>query len=141
MRKDIAEGITLVVDRYSYSGVVYSVAKDNPSLSMEWAWDVDSGLPRPDLLVFLDIGPEKARERGGYGSERYETWEMQSRVRHLFKELFQLPCADGAVLVDAGRSLEIVQHDVLQAVRKATSETRLQQPLSNLERMRDAKSG
>ncbi|MCJ1250915.1 Thymidylate kinase [Trapelia coarctata] len=135
IRKDIADGITLVIDRYSYSGVVYSVAKDNPSLPLKWAWQMESGLPRPDLCVFLDIEPEKAHERGGYGNERYETWQMQSRVRGLFKELFQLPCAIGAVEVNAGRPIDLVQHNVLNVVRTATSEAELQHPLWSFEPM------
>lgn len=141
IRKDIIDGITVVVDRYSYSGAIYSAAKDNPDLSLEWAWPMEIGLPRPDLLIFLDIEPEKAQERGGYGNERYENWRMQSSVRHLFHELFKLQCASDAVEVDAGRSIDLVQHDVLHAVRKATSEAQLKHPLSSLERMKDLHSG
>lgn len=139
--KTITEGFTLVIDRYSYSGAVYSAAKDNPNLSLEWAWQMEIGLPRPDLCLFLDIKPEEAQARGGFGNERYETTQMQSKVRKLFHELFQLPCAGNAVVVDAGRAVELIQQDMLSAVRKATSQEKLQQPLSVFESMKDASSG
>ncbi|CAI4214820.1 unnamed protein product [Parascedosporium putredinis] len=62
----LASGTTVLCDRYYYSGVVYSAAKQNPALSLHWA-----------------RGPE-ARERGGWGGEVYEKAEMQKRVRDLF---------------------------------------------------------
>ena len=87
IRQAIESGTTVVIDRYYYSGIVYSAAKGKPSLSMLWARQPDIGLPRPDAVVFLDISPEKAQERGGFGEEKYETKEMQRRVRALFSEL------------------------------------------------------
>jgi len=141
IRDEIAEGTTLVIDRYSYSGAVYSAAKDNPNLSLEWAWQMEIGLPRPDLCLFLDIEPEEAQARGGFGDERYETTQMQSSVRKLFHDLFQLPCASDAVVVDAGRSVDLVQQDMLDAVRKATTEEKLQQTLSALESMKSPTPG
>ena len=135
IRSDIADGFTVVIDRYSYSGAVYSAAKNNPQLSTQWAWQMETGLPRPDICVFLDIEPEVAEERGGFGSERYEIAEMQRRVRELFHELFKMPCASDAVVINAGRSVDLVQQDVLNAVRQAISEVKLLQPLSSLDSM------
>ncbi|KAJ4307375.1 Thymidylate kinase, partial [Neodidymelliopsis sp. IMI 364377] len=60
---------TVIIDRYYYSGIVYSAAKQNPSLSLEWCRNPDVGLPRPDLCLFLDISAEAAAQRGGYGTE------------------------------------------------------------------------
>jgi dTMP kinase len=34
--KDISEGVTVIIDRYSFSGAVYSAAKDNPNLGLPW---------------------------------------------------------------------------------------------------------
>ncbi|KAJ6155442.1 hypothetical protein N7470_006008 [Penicillium chermesinum] len=62
---DIASGITVIVDRYSYSGAVYSAAKANPTLSLEWAWQPEIGLPRPDICLFLSISAEETAKRGG----------------------------------------------------------------------------
>lgn len=110
LRKDIKDGIWVVVDRYSYSGAVYSAAKENPDLSLEWAWAPEQGLPQPDLIFFLDISATDAAARGGYGEERYEKEEMQTRVRSLYEEIFALvhPVEDAAtriVKVDAGASM------------------------------------
>jgi thymidylate kinase len=38
-------GCHVIVDRYAFSGVAFSAAKDG--LSLEWCKQPDSGLPRP----------------------------------------------------------------------------------------------
>ncbi|KAG5989585.1 hypothetical protein E4U54_004298 [Claviceps lovelessii] len=80
----LASGTTVICDRYYHSGIVYSAAKLNPSLSLSWARAPERGLPRPDMVLFLDLDEDTARARGGWGGEVYEKAEMQQRVRELF---------------------------------------------------------
>jgi len=51
---------------------------------LPWARAPEVGLPRPDLVLFLDLDEEQAKQRGGWGGEVYERAEMQRRVRELF---------------------------------------------------------
>ncbi|KAI3390793.1 hypothetical protein diail_8662 [Diaporthe ilicicola] len=122
----LARGVTVVCDRYYYSGMVYSAAKGNPSLGLAWARAPEAGLPRPDAVLFLDLSEEQARARGGFGEERYETVEMQRRVRALFWGLKDGAEVDGVpfaeeredlVVVDAGGSVEEVAEEVWRVVR------------------------
>lgn len=121
----LAQGVTVVCDRYYYSGMVYSAAKGNPSLGLPWARAPEVGLPRPDAVVFLDLDEEKARERGGFGEERYETAEMQRRVRGLFWGLKKgdvggvpfVEEAEDLLVVDAGGSIEEVAEEIWRVVR------------------------
>ncbi|KAE8355781.1 thymidylate kinase-domain-containing protein [Aspergillus coremiiformis] len=112
IEEDIANGITVIVDRYSYSGAVYSAAKGNPSLSLDWAWQPEIGLPRPDTCLFLRISPGEAAKRGGFGVERYENEPMQSRVRELFQTLFDLQPNGDTQFIDAGRSFQEVSEEI-----------------------------
>ena len=112
IRSDVEKGVTVIIDRYSYSGAVYSAAKNNPRLPLEWAWQPEIGLPRPDVCIFLDIAPEMAAARGGFGDERYETNDMQSRVRQLFPYLFSRLTDDRPRVINAGKPKEIVAQDV-----------------------------
>ncbi|GES65715.1 thymidylate kinase [Aspergillus terreus] len=116
IERDVANGTTVIVDRYSYSGAVYSAAKGNPSLSLGWAWQPEVGLPRPDLCLFLRISPEEAAKRGGFGAERYENETMQTRVRELFKTIFDLQPSGDVTVIDAGRSFQDVSQDMRKAV-------------------------
>ncbi|CAN1133606.1 Thymidylate kinase [Linum perenne] len=84
MESKLRSGTTLIVDRYSYSGVAFSSAK---GLDLEWCKAPEFGLPAPDMVLYLDIPPEKAAERGGYGGERYEQLEFQKKVAECYHAL------------------------------------------------------
>ncbi|KAK4868714.1 hypothetical protein LT330_006916 [Penicillium expansum] len=132
---DITNGTTVIVDRYSYSGVVYSAAKANPTLSLDWAWQPEIGLPRPDICLFLSISPEEAAKRGGFGAERYENEAMQTRVRELFRTIFEKQ--QDVSIIDAGKSIDEVAQEIQGAVAgciarlDATSALRKLEPLKN----------
>ncbi|KAI9828376.1 MAG: Thymidylate kinase [Thelocarpon impressellum] len=115
IKADIAAGLTVVIDRYYYSGCVYSAAKDVPGLDLRWARWPEVGLPRPDLCLFLDISADAAARRSGFGGERYENVSMQARVRELFQELRGTYDEDFHV-IDAGQDSEAVEKEVLDAV-------------------------
>ncbi len=50
IKDKLAQGITLVVDRYAFSGVAFSSAK---GLDLAWCKSPDRGLPAPDVVFFL----------------------------------------------------------------------------------------
>ncbi|KAF1928386.1 thymidylate kinase [Didymella exigua CBS 183.55] len=112
IRAAIQAGTTVVLDRYYYSGIVYSAAKQNPSLPLSWCRAPDVGLPRPDVVLFLHISPEAAAQRGGYGTERYEKKAMQDRVRELFEQVRAQSEGEDFVVVDAGGSVEDVGREI-----------------------------
>ena len=110
-------GYTMICDRYYYSGMVYSAAKQNPSLSLSWARTPDVGLPKPDVVVFLNLEAEEAEKRGGFGDEKYEKREMQLRVRELFLELLAGEGDEREMrVVDAGSSVDVVEDRVWKEV-------------------------
>lgn len=77
IERALQKGETVIVDRYAYSGVAYSMAK---GMDQTWCREGDRGLPKPDVVVYLELAVDKARERGGWGEERYEKEEMQKKV-------------------------------------------------------------
>jgi len=98
--------------------MVYSAAKMNPLLSPEWARSPDVSLPRPDVVVFLDLHPDDAVKRGGYGDEAYEKRDFQERVRAFFrclKESGQEESED-MVVIDAGGSVDEVSQKIIETV-------------------------
>uniref|UniRef100_A0A8D8DIN6 Thymidylate kinase n=1 Tax=Culex pipiens TaxID=7175 RepID=A0A8D8DIN6_CULPI len=84
MEQLLQDGTTLIVDRYSYSGVAFSSAK---GLDMEWCKAPEAGLLKPDLVILLTLTAEALAKRGGFGEERYEVPEFQRRVMGKFAEL------------------------------------------------------
>ncbi|KAL8961412.1 MAG: hypothetical protein Q9193_002031 [Seirophora villosa] len=132
IREDVAKGVTVLIDRYYYSGIVYSAAKNRQDLSLAWAILPEVGLPKPDLCIFLDISPSDAAARGGFGSERYEMREMQERVRVLFRTLLSRPEHGEMVSVNAGGTIEKVHNTMLQLANEVLSSKMLCEPLKTL---------
>ena len=77
-------GPVTICSRYAYSGAAYSHAK---GLDMEWCKVLDRGLPEPDVIFFLDIPPEVAFLREGYGGEVFEKLDFQQKVKLSFDQL------------------------------------------------------
>ena len=98
--------------------MVYSAAKNNPTLDLQWARQCDVGLPRPDKVVFLDLEPEQAEKRGGFGDEKYEKKEMQREVRWEFLRLRFTPGeSSDMIVVNAGSSIEEVAEKIWSEIQ------------------------
>jgi dTMP kinase len=61
MKKELLSGTTLIVDRYAYSGISYSIAK---GLDPAWCVGPDAGIVKPDLNVYLSLEVDQALKRG-----------------------------------------------------------------------------
>lgn len=83
-------------------------------LDYEWCKSPDVGLPAPDMTFFLSLSPEEASKRGGFGQERYETSEIQNRVRGVFMRLGKDVGSERWQELDAGRSIEQVEEELLE---------------------------
>lgn len=88
MEKELRAGTTIIVDRYSYSGVAYSSAK---GLDFDWCKIPERGLLKPDLVLYLTLSEEASGRRKGFGEERYETSELQLKVNKMFERLIEKP--------------------------------------------------
>lgn len=132
MRADIAAGTTLIVDRYYYSGVAYSVAKGRADLSLEWARAPEVGLPRPDLCLFLNIDARTAATRGGFGEERYEDKELQGKVRNVFDRLMRSADGIDISVVNAGQDVETVQGAIWAKVEEVLRGRETIEPLRTI---------
>uniref|UniRef100_A0A6U3TMZ0 Thymidylate kinase n=1 Tax=Ditylum brightwellii TaxID=49249 RepID=A0A6U3TMZ0_9STRA len=123
LAQTLADGNTIVCDRYAYSGVAFSSAKQKEGgediLSMDWCKGPDFGLPAPDAVLFLDLDQDEAEKRGGYGGERYEKRDLQLRVRERFSTLQSADEKDARVpwhIIDASKSIEDVQANIWSVV-------------------------
>jgi dTMP kinase len=107
---EIFGGTHVVVDRYAHSGVCFTSGEGprrvtsaarfrstsrrlptlraaKPGLSIEWCMRPDAGLPQPDAVLYMDLPVDESSRRGGFGGERYETTDFQTRVRTQFRAL------------------------------------------------------
>jgi dTMP kinase len=120
INRALADGITVISDRYYYSSLAYQGAAlgydtvaalnlDNPDIRT------------PDLCVFLDLTPEKSLERigkRGEATEIYENFDYLTRTRAMFFDVFDRLRARGEniAVIDAYGSVSEVSERVLEAV-------------------------
>lgn len=109
MKKKLEQGTTLVVDRYAFSGAAFTSAK--PGFCLDWCKKPDVGLPKPDLVMFLQVNPAEAALRGQFGAERYENSLFQKTVQQRFEELMKDPSVNWQV-IDASQSVEDVHMNI-----------------------------
>lgn len=111
IKEKLSQGITLVVDRYAFSGVAFTSAKQD--FSLHWCKQPDIGLPKPDLVVFLQLALAEATKRAEFGQERYENGPFQERALQQFHQLMGDTTLNWQV-VDASRSIEAVHEEIRQ---------------------------
>lgn len=87
MLKDLHTGVTLIVDRYSYSGVAYSSAKKGANFG--WCCAPENGLLQPDLVFFFSCNVDKLETREGFGEEAFETNQFQNAVRQSYMKMME----------------------------------------------------
>ncbi|XP_073819654.1 thymidylate kinase [Musca autumnalis] len=118
-------GTTLVVDRYAYSGVAYSVSK---GMSKQWCMSPESGLPRPDVVFYLKTNVNTLLDRGKFGEERYEKEDFQSKVARTFEEIYKMEQSYWHP-IDASQSPDVIHSlvkektlEILKLVENTTPE-------------------
>lgn len=83
------DGVTIVCDRYSFSGVAFSGAKEG--MNMEWLKGPEEGLPAPDRVIYLDIDVEVRLmflfdiTHGSYNNTHTLKHSLQKHVEDLVK--------------------------------------------------------
>lgn len=116
----LADGYTVISDRYYYSSLAYQGAAlgyDTVArLNLE-----NKDIRRPDICIFLDLTPEKSLERiGGRGESKeiYENFDYLTRTRAMFFDVFEKLRQNGEniVVIDASGTVDEVAKAVLAAV-------------------------
>ena len=107
--KTLSDGINVIVDRYAFSGVAYSVSKGQ---NINWCKNGDIGLPQPDIVFFQDIVAEEAAKRGDYGQERYEKLDFQLEVMKTY--INHLYDKDYWINIDPNNTVDNVSQSIIK---------------------------
>lgn len=95
----LKEGRAVLLDRYSFSGVAYSVAQ---GVSKSWCVGTEVGLPAPDILLFLDGA--RSFERKAEERERFDKEDIRARIGEAFT---RMQTSEWVVIKAAGSKEEI----------------------------------
>ncbi|EEB15345.1 thymidylate kinase, putative [Pediculus humanus corporis] len=118
MVKLLHEEVTLIVDRYSFSGVAYSAAK--PGMDFKWCYKPEIGLPKPDLVFLLYVPVNVLKKRIGFGEERYENNDFQQSVFDNYIKMKD----DTWHLIDASKNINEIHEDILKQTQRIIHEVK-----------------
>lgn len=112
IRHKIDQGCTVLCDRYYFSSYAYHAQY----IDMEWvihANSLNTEILKPDLTIFIDVGPEICFERiknSRSNFEMYEKIDVMENVRaNYFKAFDKLKDKENVVIVDGSGSAEKVE--------------------------------
>ncbi|NXS14058.1 KTHY kinase, partial [Neodrepanis coruscans] len=100
------------------------------NFSLNWCKQPDVGLPKPDVILFLQLSPKEAAERGDFGHERYESSAFQEKVLQSFYCLMEDKTLNWKT-VDASQSIEDL-HKEIQSIAEETIQEVQDTPLGEL---------
>uniref|UniRef100_A0A1I7VPQ3 Thymidylate_kin domain-containing protein n=1 Tax=Loa loa TaxID=7209 RepID=A0A1I7VPQ3_LOALO len=115
MVKELLKGTHLVVDRYAYSGIAYTLAKGADNVTMEWAKLADMGELKPDCVIYFNLSFEEAQKRSGFGDERFDSGSFQGKVNDIMEKL-AAEDRDLWKVVDASLPIEVISENVWKLV-------------------------
>ncbi|KAF7243207.1 Thymidylate kinase [Varanus komodoensis] len=121
IKEKLNQGITLIVDRYAFSGVAFTSAKEN--FSLEWCKQPDVGLPKPDLILFLQLSTSEAAKRGDFGNERYENCLFQEKVLQCFHRLMEDKTLNWK-MIDASKNIEDLHNEITSFAEEAMQQAK-----------------
>ena len=126
--KKIAEGYTVITDRYYFSSYAYQ----GIHMPLDWVIEANSlsaDLLRPDLNVYIDILPEISMTRlhqGRSSIELYESIENLTNVRDKYFEIFErLKSRETIFITEGNRSPEIIAADIWTEISEISLTTTL----------------
>lgn len=75
----------VIVDRYLFSGISYSVGSNN--IDLKWAANSECGLILPDIVFYLYVDQDEQIKRLDQNKSRFETIEIQRQVEKVYNIL------------------------------------------------------
>ncbi len=101
----------VILNRYYQSNLVYGVAS---GLKLEWLQALDTGLPKEDIVIVLDVTPEVSVKRMQSKGDVFEmNDDMMSNVSRLYRELAG---KYGWIMVNGDRNKEDVHKEISQII-------------------------
>jgi len=125
IREELAKGVNLILDRYSFSGVAYSMAK---GLDKRWACQPEVGLPKPDLVLFFEATPDQVQNRAGFGDEVLERSDFQ---RLVYANMQSLMDHTYWRIINAAEPIDIVQTSITSVVDRMFGEHPMRTEIGN----------
>lgn len=111
----------LIMNRYYQSNLVYGIVN---GLKSKWLENLDDGLPKPDLIILLDISQKESFSRtprdkiGGKKMKRDKFEKNQEFSRQISKTYKIIAKKQRWKIIDASKSKDEVHEEILKTFSK-----------------------
>jgi len=122
---NLADGITVLCDRYVYSSLVYQTETSGDFANLAWIEALNKLAPRPDLTIVLDVTAATAakRRQGRREMEQiYDDLELQERLSRRYRELPTRYPGERIEVVNGEGAPQEVHRACLELVRRMRGE-------------------
>ena len=115
MEELLSDGVNIVMDRYSLSGIVYSMKHD---MSYEWCLGTENGMIKPDYTFYLNLDSMRQKERlADSVCDRYEeSMDTQLQLRSIFENIIKKD--DDIISINAN----VATADILKQIEEVIHE-------------------
>jgi dTMP kinase len=108
----IDKGIILIMNRYYQSNLVYGISH---GLNINWLLNLDSGLPKEDLVIVLEVSPKSSYQRE---IENRDTFEHDQKLLiEVHKNYRKLTKRFNWKIINGEKVKEQVHHEIMNIVR------------------------
>jgi dTMP kinase len=108
----IDKGIILIMNRYYQSNLVYGISH---GLNINWLLNLDSGLPKEDLVIVLEVSPKSSYQRA---IEKRDTFENDQKLLiEVHKNYRKLTKQFNWKIVNGEKVKEQVHQEIMNIVR------------------------
>lgn len=134
IQKKLEEGVTVILDRYIASNIYQAAKAEGEERFVLWEWikGVESRLPQPDIVIFLDVPPEVTTklfakrdikniliEKGGKDIHEADM-AYQEKVRKLYLEVAK---REGWIVIECCKDGELrTREDIHEEIFKKLKE-------------------
>jgi dTMP kinase len=118
---NLQEGVNVVCDRYVYSSLVYqstSAEGDDPTA---WITEINRYVKKPDLVLYLKVDPQTAKERCLARDSRLEIFDdpvFQKRLAGNYERLAEEASDVNIITIDGDESIDQVTDACWSQVEK-----------------------
>lgn len=103
----------LIMNRYYQSNLIYGLAN---GMNRKWLENLDSGLPKADLVFLLDVSQTESFRRKKTNRDKFE--KNEEFLRNISKIYRKIAKKENWKIIDASKPKQEVHKDILQAFTK-----------------------
>lgn len=108
------QGNSVIINRYYQSNLAYGKAN---GLDYEWLSNIDKGLPKEDITIFLDIDPEISIKRGLVNNFQLDEFEKNKEfLRKVRENYLEMAKKNNWVKIDSNALPHTITNEIIYIV-------------------------